>query len=116
MPVRSPRPPRYRLHKPSGQAVVTLTGRDFYLGRYGTDESRTEYRRLTAEWLANQKAPLSPKGFGAADLTFNEFILSYLRYADGYYRKNGKTTSEPVNIKLALRPLRELYGHTLAKE
>ena len=29
MPVRTP---SYRLHKPSGQAVVTLDGRDHYLG------------------------------------------------------------------------------------
>jgi hypothetical protein len=29
------RTPSYRHHKPSGQAVVTLEGRDIYLGRYG---------------------------------------------------------------------------------
>lgn len=28
----SPRRPSYQRHKPSGQAVVTLNGRDFYLG------------------------------------------------------------------------------------
>ena len=33
-----------------------------------------------------------------------------------YYVKNGKPTTEPVNIRLALRPLRQLYGHTLARE
>ena len=34
--------PSYRLHKPSGQAVVTLANRDYYLGRYETPESRAE--------------------------------------------------------------------------
>jgi hypothetical protein len=34
------RVPSYRRHKPSKQAVVTLYGKDFYLGRYGTKESR----------------------------------------------------------------------------
>jgi hypothetical protein len=43
----------YRLHRSTGQAVVTLGGKDFYLGRHGTTESRREYDRLTAEWLAN---------------------------------------------------------------
>jgi hypothetical protein len=45
--------PSYRLHKQSGQAIVTLNGRDFTLGRHGTKESRDEYQRVTSEWLAN---------------------------------------------------------------
>jgi len=45
MPPRS-RDPSYRLHKQSGQAVVTLSDhgggrRDFLLGKFGTSESRT---------------------------------------------------------------------------
>jgi hypothetical protein len=32
--------PAYRLHRRSGQAVVTLDGRDFYLGIHGSPESR----------------------------------------------------------------------------
>jgi hypothetical protein len=41
-----PRPkalyPSYRLHKRSGQAIVTLGDRMVYLGEYDTDESRAE--------------------------------------------------------------------------
>jgi hypothetical protein len=48
---RPPRTPSYRLHKPSGQAVVTLGGRDVYLGKFETPESRAEYDRVVAEWL-----------------------------------------------------------------
>jgi len=33
-------PPTHRLHRPSGKAVVTLNGADFYLGRHGSPESR----------------------------------------------------------------------------
>jgi hypothetical protein len=32
--------------------VVTLSGRDFYLGRYGTKQSKAEYQRIVGEWLA----------------------------------------------------------------
>ena len=39
-------------HKASGQAVVTLAGRDHYLGPHGTKASRLEYDRLIAEWIA----------------------------------------------------------------
>ena len=42
--------------------------------------------------------------------------LEYLKFADGYYLKNGKPTKEPENIGFAIRPLSQLYGHTLAAE
>ncbi|HOW72930.1 MAG TPA: hypothetical protein PKY77_20205 [Phycisphaerae bacterium] len=44
--------PSYRHHKPSDQAVVTIDGKDFYLGPYDTPESRSKYDRLIAMWLA----------------------------------------------------------------
>ena len=44
--------PKYRLHRSTGQAVVTLNGRDLYLGKYGSTESKIEYDRLIAEWFA----------------------------------------------------------------
>jgi len=49
---RKARIPAYRLHKHSGQAVVTIRGRDNYLGQYGSESSRREYDRLIAEHLA----------------------------------------------------------------
>jgi hypothetical protein len=57
MSKRTRRIPSYRLHKQSGQAIVTLTDglgrrRDVLLGRYGTPESRAEYVRVLAEWEA----------------------------------------------------------------
>ena len=106
--------PSYRLHKPSGQAVVTLANRDYYLGRYETPESRAEYDRLVGEWLTNGRRPPGKAGPGGTDLTINELLLAYLRFADGYYIKNGLPTTEPRAIRLALRPLRRLYGHTPA--
>ena len=74
MSVRQPRTPSYRLHKPTGQAVVTLSGRDFYLGKFGSSESRGEYDRLVTEWLTNGRTlprPASPIG---SDLTVNELL------------------------------------------
>ena len=34
-----------------------------------------------------------------ADLSVNELLLAYLASADAYYVKNGKPTTEPVNIR-----------------
>ena len=44
--------PRYRHHKATGQAVVTVFGKDRYLGPWQSKASRAEYDRLIAEWLA----------------------------------------------------------------
>jgi hypothetical protein len=42
-------------------------------------------------------------------------MLAYLRHAEGYYRQpTGEPTSEVKNIKLGLRRLKKLYGHTSA--
>jgi integrase len=46
----------------------------------------------------------------------NEVCVAYLRFADGYYVKNGKPTSEPACIRESIRPLRRLYGDTLARD
>jgi integrase len=112
----SVRTPKYRLHKPTKQAVVTLDGRDVYLGRHGSPDSHAEYARRVAEWLSNGRRLTGSRHGLGGDLTVNEVILPYLRYAEGYYVKNGKPTSEPANLALALRPLRQLYGHSLARE
>jgi integrase len=115
VPAINPRTPSYRHHKPSGQAVVTLDGRDFYLGRYGTAESRAEYDRMIAEWLTNGRRLPAASSTVGSDLAVNEMLLSYLDHVDAYYVKNGKPTVEPGNIRLAIRPLRQLYGLTPAR-
>ncbi len=53
---KSKRIPAYRLHKRSGQAIVTLTDantghrRDVYLGEYGSTASRKQYADVLARW------------------------------------------------------------------
>jgi integrase len=116
MSVLSLRTPSYRHHKPSGQAVVTVDGRDIYLGRYGTPQSRAEFDRLIAEWLSNGRRLPTPASGSGADLSVNEMALAYLAFADGYYTKHGKPTTEPESIRVTIRPLRKLYGDTLARE
>jgi len=106
--------PSYRLHAPTGQAVVRLSGRDFYLGPWQSERSKVEYQRLTAEWLANHRSLPAAASWGQADLTINELLASYLAYAKGYYQKNGEETSEVCCIRVAMRELARLYGHTPA--
>jgi integrase len=108
----SARVPSYRHHKPTGQAVVTLNGEDIYLGKWNTKTSRAEYDRLIGEWLAGGRQ--LPKRGG--DLTVAELGIKYLRFAEGYYRKDGRPTGSVAGIRVALRLLRQSYGHTLAND
>ncbi len=108
---RKPRTPSYRYHKPSGQAVVTLNGRDFYLCTYGSDASRSRYDRLIAEWLsACRRIPANAN----EGITISELIAAYWQFAQTYYRKSDRPTGELSRIKAATRPLRKLYGSTAA--
>ncbi len=54
--MRKVRVPNLRLHKPTGQGVVTLSGKDFYLGRYDSPDARQRYAKLLAEWEATNRS------------------------------------------------------------
>jgi integrase len=109
---RQPRTPSYRLHKPSGQAVVTLDGHDIYLGKHDTPESRAEYDRRIAEWLANARR-LPVRADEPAGLTVNQLLVAFLRHANEHYRRaDGTPTGEVRDYKLSFRPLKHLYGNT----
>ena len=55
MTPRSGKIPSYGLHKATGQARVVLSGKDFYLGPYGSEESRRAYARLIAQRVRDQQ-------------------------------------------------------------
>ena len=111
---KNPRTPSYRLHKPSGRAVVTLDGKDFYLGPHGSQASRDEYDRLIAEWLANGRR--LPNAAEPDELNVNELLVAYWQHAESYYRKNGQPTTELVSVRESLRPLKDLYGTLQARD
>ncbi len=53
IPKLTRRVPKYSLHKTSGQALIKLGGKTFYLGKYGTKTSRRKYEKLAGQWIAN---------------------------------------------------------------
>ena len=97
------RVPSYRLRKAGHKAVVTLCGKDFYLGPYNSRASRDEYDRLIAEWLANGRR--LPGQDRIARLTVAELIDEYWKFAKGYYQSDGKPTKELACMRDAVRPL-----------
>jgi integrase len=109
--INSSRVPSYRKHKATGQAVVTLNGKDHYLGQHGTKASKTAYDRLISEWIAGGRALPADN----EELSVSELIVLYWRHAQQHYRKpDGTRTSEQTILKAAMRPLKRLYGTTPA--
>ena len=116
-------PPRYRRHRPTGQAVVTIDGRDHYLGRYGSHDSHEKYERLIKAWrrrrdqtlpppAGTEPAPLVPK-----EPTVNVISLTYIRYAKTYYKPTAEGEQKEVGcLRDALKLVRRLYGRRPASE
>ena len=111
----STKPPTYRLHKASGQAVCTIDRKDHYLGKHGTPESRVRYERLVSAWMQGDSCSASSDP-DPVSITVTELAAAYLRWAEGYYIKHGEQTSELGNVKRAIRALRETYASLPAQD
>lgn len=107
--------PKYRRHKASGQAIVTIQAHDFYLGPWNSKASKVEYDRIIGEWLAagRQLPVLLGK---VADLTIVEILARYKVFAIQHYRKNGVPTGTWDSIRYAIKPLQQRYGRTFVRE
>jgi integrase len=105
--------PKYRLHRVSGQAVVTINGKDHYLGPWRSKASRVEFDRIISEWLANGRCLPVRQDDGP---TITELIATYWTFAENYYVKNGRPSGVLAGIRIALGFLRDFYGHKCASE
>jgi hypothetical protein len=124
-----PRSPRHDRAMPKmrrhcrGLAVVRLSGRDFYLGKWGEPETFMRYSSLLAEWAANGRrlvgktpAPQSvEKDDRGIDLA--EIVERYLTFCQREYRApDGRPTGEADTIRRALRPLVERFVEIPARD
>jgi integrase len=111
--------PPYEFHKSTNRAYVRLRLPDggrriVYLGKFNSPESRAEYGRIVAELTTAKISERAGPGLGS-DISVNEILLAFLRHADQHYRRtDGTLTNEMNEYRQTLRPLKELYGHTLA--
>jgi hypothetical protein len=95
----------YRRHS-SGNARVTINGKDHYLGKHGTKASREKYNRLIAEYKASRRS----SSFGKSETLMQDILLAFIRHAKTYDRRSDKHRGEVYQYKLAIRPVTELYG------
>jgi len=115
---KTPKIPKLCLHKASGRAVVCIDGKDHYCGKFNSPEAWELYTRLISEWMHRKKfAPSQSKEIPPSDdfntLTVNELILRYFTFSEKYY---ANSLGELDKIRLALKPLRALYGKKLVSE
>lgn len=109
MPKRS-KPPKYSLHKATGQARVRIGGTDHYLGVFGSPESHAAYAKLVDAWLVHQSTKPTLR------LTVGQLTVRYLEHAQRYYVKRGRPTGEVPMIKTALKRLNRVAKDAFADE
>jgi hypothetical protein len=115
MPLLKHANPTYRKHKASGQAMVTIDRRDFYLGPWKTNALKAAYDRIVGEWLANGRRMVAVNQ--PCDLTVTELLDRFWDHVEVYYRHpDGTPTSEVAAFKLPLAILNRLYGATPAAQ
>lgn len=114
MPRLSHRLPKYRKHKASGRAVVSLGGRDHYLGPWKSAASKREYDRLTGERLAFGGIAVQSAD---DDLTVCELAAAFKKHAKAYYvDAAGKPNNEYGCFVTLVRRLSKAYGNTAFPE
>lgn len=94
------RVPSYRLHKPTGQAVVTIRGRDHYLGKFDSPESREKYRGLIATYVATGYAPVTGN------------VTTVRQAVDRFWFGRELAPKDRHHFKQVLRPVMSLFGDT----
>lgn len=107
--------PTYRRQRIKGgtdRAFVRLNGERHYLGIFGSPESKDAYARIIGEWRATGDITPSDPSL----LTMNELLAQFwTRRVVEYYRNpDGTPGKEVTEFSLALKPVRQLYGSSLA--
>ncbi len=87
------------------RAYTVLNGRRMYLGHWDDPRSKSEYDRLIAEWLVNDRQHIRVDP--SDTITITELAVAFMQ--DALSSERYRT---PANFKPALRVLRKLYGHT----
>ena len=73
--------PKYRLHKTSGKAVVSINGKDFYLGKHGTTASHQRYKELIADkWYPPGSDPNPAISKLSDEVSVTKLAIEYAKY------------------------------------
>lgn len=97
----------------SGQARVTIDGKVYYCGRWGSVEAQHRYAELLRQWKEADGRPLQTAPDATqATLRVDDLFAAFLDYVDqtGRYRKDGKPTSQRGMFDLIRRQISNFAG------
>lgn len=111
---RTSQPPAYRLHKRSGQAIVTIQGKDHYLGPHGSAQSKDAYARLLAKSAAQEASTRNSPVLVPPEhkhISLLVMLAAFWLHAEKYYvDRDGRPNTEQLNYRTLLTPLRQFAG------
>jgi integrase len=96
----------------TGQAVVRLNGKDYYLGRHGSAQAQAKYQELISQWLAGGR--ILPNR--DCEPSLNELLLAYDKHAETYYASVDKKSTEHACLRDALLIVKQMFGRTPARD
>ncbi len=117
---RKRQPPSYRPRKGYDQAIVTLTDsvtryrKDYWLGQYGSPESRELYHRVLAQWESGGRrlpVTLDDKPADIAQVSVAEVLAAYWKWATGHY-----ASKELSCVRMVIRLVRKMFGSSPAAD
>jgi integrase len=114
--------PSYKLHKPSGQARVLVSGKSIYLGKFNSPESHKRYALLIAELsrpggsATQASQPDQTTNHHEPLLLVSEMLVAYLRHAQTYYSHGCRPGKEYRAMTDVAGPVATLYGHIPVNE
>jgi hypothetical protein len=105
------RTPKYCHHKGRDLAYVTIDGREIYLGKYGSPESRDRFDAEINKWRRrHDQAALR-------STTVGQLCLAFIKHAETFYRdKEGQPTGEADNFRQSLRQLLKSFRNVACTE
>jgi len=110
------RVPSYRLHKSTGQAIVVIKRKFYYLGKFGTEESRRKYEKIIGEYLANgRKAPSEPTP-AFRGLTVRAMLAGYLEYCRDYYHGNDEYRAHAALVEKVVVNVGDLDAQRFSRQ
>ena len=87
--------PQYRVHKAKNLAYARIGGKDVYLGRAHSPESRAQYHAVIGEYLAGKPPRKSaPRPLAKTALTIGELAERWYHAVRSKEGANSKTTYE----------------------
>jgi integrase len=117
MPFLSRSLPKYQHHQKSGQARVSLGGKQVDLGPYDSPESRAKYDQVVGEWIAAGRPRQRAKCLELHAVRVADVVAAYFEHIKRIFRDRthaGKLAGSARNYQMLLKHFAELHGDEFA--